>query len=64
MKDNFTYTITTVFAFVFCLLAVVCLAGAVAAGAWWHIITAVICAAVAAALRKDAIGNEDDVDLE
>ena len=64
MRHKFTYTITTIFAFVFCLLAVACLAGAVAAGAWWHIITAVICAAVAAAIRKDAIGNEDEPDLE
>jgi len=54
MRHNLTYTIDMIEAGIFAVLGSVCIYGVVAKGAWWHIVTAVICAAVAVALLKDA----------
>lgn len=64
MRHNLTYTIDRIEACIFAVLAALCIYGAIAKGAWWHIGTAVICATITAALWKDAICNEDETDLE
>jgi hypothetical protein len=64
MRHNLTYTIDRIEACIFAVLAALCIYGAIAKGAWWHIGTAVICTAVPFAHLKDAIGNEDEEDLE
>ena len=64
MKHNLIYTIDMVLAFIFGVLAFACIYGAIAKGAWWHIGTAAICAAVAVALWKSAIVDEGEIDLE
>ena len=48
----------------FGLLGLGCIYGVIAKGAWWHIGTAAICAAMAVALWKAAIVDEDEIDLE
>ena len=58
------YTLDKAQAVAFALVGLVAIYGAIAKGAWWHIGTAVICIAVAFAHLKDAIGNEDEEDLE
>ena len=64
MRHNLIYINDMIWTFIFEGLAFACLFGAIAKGAWWHIGTAVICIAVAFAHLKDAIGNEDEEDLE
>ena len=54
MKHNLIYTIDMVLAFIFAVLAFACIYGVAAKGAWWHIVTAVICTAVGVALLTDA----------
>ena len=54
MRHNLTYTIDMIEAGIFAVLGSVCIYGVVAKGAWWHIGTAALCAAVALALLKDA----------
>ena len=61
---NLIYTLDKAQAVAFGLLGLGCLYGVIFKGAWWHIGTAVICAAMAVALAKDAIANEDEPDLE
>ena len=51
---NLTYTIDMIFAFVFGGTAFACLYGAIAKGAWWHLVTTAICAVVCVALLNDA----------
>lgn len=51
---SLTYTIDMIQACIFAVLAGACIYGVAVKGAWWHIETAVICTAVALALRKDA----------
>lgn len=64
MRHNLTYTIDRIEACAFAVLAALCIYGAIAKGAWWHIGTAVICAAMAVTLWTDDIVDEDDIDLE
>ena len=64
MRHNLTYTIDRIEACIFAVLAALCIYGAIAKGAWWHIGTAVICTAVAFAHLKDAIVNEGEEDME
>ena len=64
MRHNLTYTIDRIEACAFAALAALCIYGAIANGAWWHIGTAVICIAVAFAHLKDAIVNEGEEDME
>lgn len=64
MRHNLTYTIDRIGACAFAALAALCIYGAIAKGAWWHIGTAVICIAVAFAHLKDAIVNEGEEDME
>ncbi len=64
MRHNLTYTIDRIEACIFAVLAALCIYGAIAKGAWWHIGTAVICIAVAFAHLKDAIVNEGEEDME
>lgn len=64
MRHNLTYTIDRIEACAFAALAALCIYGAIAKGAWWHIGTAVICIAVAFAHLKDAIVNEGEEDME
>lgn len=64
MRHNLTYTIDRIEACAFAALAALCIYGAIAKGAWWHIGTAVICAAMAVTLLTDDIVDEDDIDLE
>lgn len=61
---SLTYTNDMIWACIFTVLACICIYGAIAKGAWWHIGTAVICIVVALAHLKDAIGNEGEEDLE
>lgn len=61
---NLIYTLDKAQAVAFGLLGLGCIYGVIAKGAWWHIGTAVICAAMAVALWKSAIVDEDEVDLE
>ena len=60
MRHNLTYTIDRIEACIFAVLAALCIYGAIAKGAWWHIGTAVICAVMAVALWKDDIVDEGD----
>jgi hypothetical protein len=64
MRHNLTYTIDRIEACAFAALAALCIYGAIAKGAWWHIGTAVICAVMAVTLWTDDIVDEDDIDLE
>lgn len=64
MRHNLTYTIDRIGACAFAALAALCIYGAIAKGAWWHIGTAAVCAVMAVTLAKDAIANEDEPDLE
>ena len=64
MRHNLTYTIDRIEACAFAVLAALCIYGAIAKGAWWHIGTAVICAVMAVTLWTDDIVDEDDIDLE
>lgn len=64
MRHNLTYTIDRIEACAFAVLAALCIYGAIAKGAWWHIGTAAICIAMTVALCKDAITNEGEMDLE
>lgn len=64
MKDNSMYTLDRIYAYAFGLMAGLAAYGAIFKGAWWHIGTAAICAVMAVALWKDAIGNEWEEDLE
>ncbi|MBQ8958863.1 MAG: hypothetical protein IJ057_10290 [Bacteroidales bacterium] len=48
----------------FGLLGLGCIYGVIFKGAWWHIGTAAICAAMAVALWKTSIVDENDIDLE
>ena len=64
MRHNLTYTIDMIEAGIFAVLAALCIYGAIAKGAWWHIGTAVICTVMAVALAKDAIANEDEPEFE
>lgn len=64
MRHNLTYTIDRIEACAFAALAALCIYGAIAKGAWWHIGTAVICAVMAVALWKSAIVYEGEPDLE
>ena len=61
---NLIYTLDKAQAGAFGLLGLVCIYGAIAKGAWWHIGTAAICAAMAVALWKSAIVDEGEMDLE
>lgn len=51
-------------AIAFALVGLGCIYGAIFKGAWWHIGTAAICAAMTVALWKAAIVDEDETDLE
>ena len=64
MRHNLTYTIDRIEACAFAALAALCIYGAIAKGAWWHIGTAVICAVMAVALWNDEIVDEGDPDYE
>lgn len=64
MRHNLIYINDMIWTFIFEGLAFACLFGAIAKGAWWHIGTAAICAAVAVALWKSAIVDEGEEDLE
>lgn len=64
MRHNLTYTIDRIEACAFAALAALCIYGAIAKGAWWHIGTAVICAVMAVTLWTDDIVDKDDIDLE
>ena len=61
---NLIYTLDKAQAVAFGLLGLGCIYGVIAKGAWWHIGTAVICAAMAFAHLKDAIVNEGEEDME
>ena len=61
---NLIYTLDKARAVAFGLLGLGCIYGVIAKGAWWHIGTAVICAAMAFAHLKDAIVNEGEEDME
>lgn len=64
MKHNLIYTIDMIEAGIFAVLGSVCIYGAIAKGAWWHIGTAAICIVMAVALWKSAIVDEGEIDLE
>ena len=64
MRHNLTYTIDRIEACAFAALAALCIYGAIAKGAWWHIGTAVICAVMAVVLWNDEIVDEGDPDYE
>ena len=61
---NLIYTLDKAQAVAFGLLGLGCLYGVIFKGAWWHIGTAVICAALAVGLWKNAIVDENEIDLE
>lgn len=54
MKYTLTYTLGMIQALAFALVGLGCIYGAIFKGAWWHIGTAVICAAMVVVLLKDA----------
>lgn len=58
------YTLDKAQAVAFALVGLGCIYGVIAKGAWWHIGTAVICAAMAVTLWTDDIVDEDDINLE
>ena len=64
MRHNLTYTIDRIEACAFAALAALCIYGAIAKGAWWHIGTAVICTVMAVALWNDEIVDESEPDYE
>ena len=61
---NLIYTLDKAQAVAFALVGLGCIYGVIAKGAWWHIGTAVICAVMAVGLWKNAIVDEDEIDLE
>ena len=58
------YTLDKAQAVAFALVGLVAIYGAIFKGAWWHIGTAVICAAMAVAMWKAAIVDECEPDYE
>lgn len=73
MKHSLIYTIDMIQVCGLAVFTLVCIIGAIANKAWWHIGTAAICTLLAWASWKDAqeemrstatIGNEGDIDLE
>jgi len=64
MRHGLIYTSDIIGACIFAVLAIACIYGVAANGAWWHIGTAAICIAMTVALCKDAITNEGEMDLE
>lgn len=58
------YTLDKAQAVAFALVGLVAIYGAIFKGAWWHIGTAVICAALAVGLWNDAIVDESEPDYE
>lgn len=61
---NLIYTLDKAQAVAFALVGLVAIYGVIAKGAWWHIGTAVICAAMAVGLWKNAIVDGNEIDLE
>ena len=61
---NLIYTLDKAQAVAFALVGLGCIYGVIAKGAWWHIGTAAICAAMAVTLWTDDIVDEDDPDYE
>lgn len=59
MKHSLIYEIDMVQVCVFGAFALVCIIGAIANAAWWHIGTAAICAALARASLADAKKEEE-----
>ena len=57
MKDNLIVTLDKVYVAAFAVMGAVALYGVVVKGAWWHILTVGICAAIAlashASIEKD-----------
>ena len=59
MKDNLIVTLDKVYVAAFAVMGAVALYGVVVKGAWWHILTVGICAAIALASHADiTTGNE------
>jgi hypothetical protein len=61
MKDNLIVTLDKVYVAAFAVMGAVALYGVVVKGAWWHIVTVGICAAIALASHADikkTTGNE------
>lgn len=61
MKDNLIVTLDKVYVAAFTALGVFAIYGVVVKGAWWHILTVGICAAIALASHADikkTTGNE------
>ena len=73
MRHSLIYTIDMIQVFGLGAFALVCIIGAIANKAWWHLGTAAMCALLAVASLKDArkelqdaapIGDEGEEDLE
>ena len=61
MKDKLIVTLDKVYVAAFAVIGAVALYGVVVKGAWWHILTVGICAAIALASHADikkTTGNE------
>jgi hypothetical protein len=61
MKDNLIVTLDKVYVAAFTAFGAVASYGVIAKGAWWHILTVGICAAIALASHADikkTTGNE------
>ena len=61
MKDNLIVTLDKVYVAAFAVIGAVSIYGVVVKGAWWHILTVGICAAIALASHADikkTTGNE------
>ena len=58
------YTLGKIQTLAFAVLGLGAICGAIFKGAWWHISTAVICAAMAVGLWKNAIVDGNEIDLE
>ena len=58
MRHSLIYINDMIWVCIFTVLACICIYGAIAKGAWWHLVTAALCAAVAVAHWKDADDNK------
>ena len=62
-KHSLIYTMDRIGAWGCWMMAALCIAAA-ATGAWWHLGTAAIAGLLGWAQWADALGNEDEEDLE
>ena len=58
MKDNSMYINDIIWVCIFTVVACICIYGAIAKGAWWHLGTAALCAVLAVAHWKDALKSK------